>query len=65
MSEGMKKIEAALADVKVLDADTAMGVSIAMTLLMLIVDENEGRDLNSVVETRKHRYTLKLTREDL
>ena len=48
-----------------LDADTAMGVSIAMTLLMLIVDENEGRDLNSVVETRKHRYTLKLTREDL
>lgn len=63
MSEGMKKIEAAIANTKVLDPLHAEAVQVALMLLMSVCDAHDGLDLKANIETAEHRYTLTLTRE--
>lgn len=65
MSEGMKKIEEAIDQIKMADPETKSYVQAAAMLLAAIVDMHEGYALNTIIETSTHRYTMTMIREDL
>lgn len=61
----MKKIEELLLGIKITKPDVQQRLSMAVCMLMELIDEHDGYGLNTIVQTATHRYELTMKREDI
>lgn len=61
----MKKIEAALTGLEVVEPSERLVIEAIIHALAIIVEKHKGLDINAVMENRIHVYTLSFTRREV